>query len=251
MHALRAAGSVYAEEEAALLCDAAAGSADRLALLLARRTSGLPLEQILGWADFAGLRITVEPGVFVPRRRTELLAREAIAACSDQALVVDLCCGSGAIGAAILAALPLTRLYATDLMSECVLCARRNVGTRATVLQGDLFSALPTSLWGRIDVLAVNAPYVPTEAIALMPPEARLHEPHSALDGGLDGLDFHRRVATDAAGWLHPESTVVIETSAAQAAQTAALFSAAGFRTRSVHDEEIDGTVVVANRCAP
>ena len=114
------------------------------------------------------------------------------------------------------------------------------------MLQGDLFDALPPTLRGRIDVLAVNAPYVPTDAIALMPPEARLHEPHSALDGGHDGLDFHRRVATDAASWLHPESTLLIEASAAQAPLSAALFHVAGFTTRVVHDDDLGGTVVIA-----
>lgn len=246
MRVLRASGSVFAEEEAQLLFEAAEGNSERLALLVAQRTGGRPLEQVLGWAEFAGLRIMMEPGVFVPRKRTELLAREAVAACSRAALVVDLCCGSGAIAAAILAGRPQARLYATDLTTQSVRCARRNLGARATVLQGDLFAALPLSLRGSIDVLAVNAPYVPTAAIALMPPEARVHEPHSALDGGHDGLDFHRRVATDAGGWLHPESTLLIEASEAQAPASAALFAAVGFTTRIVHNDELGGTVVIA-----
>lgn len=239
---------MYAEEEAALLIEASAGDALRLCELLRRRLAGVPLEQILGWAEFAGLRVRVEPGVFVPRRRTELLPELAIAACSPDALVVDLCCGSGAISTAVLASAPAVRLWASDVTAESVRCAQRNVGDRATVRQGDLFAALPTALRGRVDVLAVNAPYVPSASIALMPPEARLHEPHSALDGGLDGLDFHRRIAADAGSWLHPGSTLLIEASAEQAPVSAALFEAAGFSARIARDESRDATVVVATR---
>src|SRR5918993_4559434 len=107
---LRAAGCVFAEDEAALLLEAVEGrpdAGDELEGLVVRRVAGEPLEQLLGWAEFAGRRILVEPGVFVPRRRTEFLAAEAApltpAAASDGhlAVVVDLCCGAGAIGAAI------------------------------------------------------------------------------------------------------------------------------------------------------
>ncbi len=234
-----------------LLAEASSGDAERLTELLGRRLAGIPLEQVLGWAEFAGLRVGVAPGVFVPRRRTEFLAELAIAACSPDAVVADLCCGTGAIGAAVLAAVPTARLWASDVTTASVRCAERNLGGRATVLQGDLFAALPETLRGRIDVLAVNAPYVPSDSIALLPPEARLYEPHSALDGGPDGLDFHRRVAADAGSWLHPGSTLLIEASTEQAPVSAALFDAAGFAARIERDDERDATVVVATRLAP
>ena len=101
---LRAAGCVFAEDEAGLLIAAARNPAE-LARLVDQRAAGMPLEQVLGWAEFCGLRIAVEPGVFAPRRRTEFLAGQAIAlACRDRAslppVVVDLCCGSGAVAAA-------------------------------------------------------------------------------------------------------------------------------------------------------
>ncbi|WP_369827264.1 hypothetical protein [Cryobacterium sp. N19] len=93
---LRAAGCVFADEEAALLLSVAQSPGD-LAAMVARRVDGLPLEQILGWAEFCGLRILVDPEVFVPRRRTEFLVTQALALCPRDALVVDLCCGSGAV----------------------------------------------------------------------------------------------------------------------------------------------------------
>ncbi|MGH3716164.1 MAG: putative protein N(5)-glutamine methyltransferase, partial [Micromonosporaceae bacterium] len=99
---LRAAGCVYAEDEADLLLAGAASPAE-LAAMVEQRVGGLPLEHVLGWVEFAGIRVGVAPGVFVPRRRTELLVREAVAALSAQprpATVVDLCCGCGALGAA-------------------------------------------------------------------------------------------------------------------------------------------------------
>jgi release factor glutamine methyltransferase len=220
--ALRAAGCVFAEEEAALLEDESREGGD-LSLMLARRVAGEPLEQVLGWAEFCGLRIKVTPGVFVPRKRTEILVELAVKLAStrdDQPVVVDLCCGTGAIGAAVAASVPGIELYAADIDPDAVACARANV-SMGHVHQGDLYDALPKDLRGRVDLLLANAPYVPTDEIRLMPPEARLHEHHVALDGGRDGLEVHRRVAVDAAEWLTPGGSLLIETSPRQAADTA------------------------------
>jgi release factor glutamine methyltransferase len=231
--ALRAAGCVFAEEEASLL-EQEAGTPDELALMLARRVIGEPLEQVLGWAEFCGLRITVTPGVFVPRRRTEALA-EAGVRCArtrgDRPVVVDLCCGTGAIGVAVADALPHVELHSGDLDPDAVACARLNV-TMGQVHEGDLYDALPADLRGRVDVLLVNAPYVPTDEVRLMPPEARLHEHHVALDGGADGLDLHRRTAANAAEWLAPGGSLLIETSPRQAADTAHFCIEAGLQVQ-------------------
>src|SRR5688572_21960081 len=97
--ALRAGGCVFAEEEARLLLSAAVSDGE-LSALVDRRVAGEPLEHLLGWAEFCGLRIEVDPGVFVPRRRTEFLVRQAAARARPGATVVDLCCGSGAVGVA-------------------------------------------------------------------------------------------------------------------------------------------------------
>jgi release factor glutamine methyltransferase len=190
---LRAAGCVFAEDEARLLLDTARTPAE-LAGMVERRVAGLPLEHVLGWAEFAGRRVAVDPGVFVPRRRTELLVREAAARARPGAVVVDLCCGSGAVGVAVAAAVPGIELHAADVDPAAVRCARRNVTAfGGQVHEGDLDAPLPAALRGRVDVLVANAPYVPTGAVGLMPPEARLPEPRVALDGGADGLDVQRR----------------------------------------------------------
>ena len=193
---------------------------------------------------FAGQRVVVRPGVFVPRRRTELLVARARALLVPGAVVVDLCCGSGAVGAALLAQPVAIELYLSDIDEAATRCAALNVGTRGTVLTGDLFDPLPASLRGRVQVLAVNAPYVPTSSIALMPPEARLHEARVALDGGDDGLDVQRRVVEGAPRWLSPTGTLLVETSERQAESTAGLFRAGGLVPRVLRSSELDATVV-------
>ena len=245
---LRGSGSVFAEDEAGLLV-AQARTPDELEAMVEQRAAGLPLEVIVGWAEFCGLRIVVEPGVFVPRRRTEVVVREAVAFARPGAVVLDLCCGSGAVGAAINAVVEGVELYASDIEPAAVRCARRNLeplGGR--VFEGDLFEPLPASLRGRIDLLVVNAPYVPTEAIALMPPEAREHEPHITLDGGADGVDIQRRVADGAGEWLAPGGHLLIETSREQADHTVQAFLGAGLTAEVCRAGDVDGTVVIGVR---
>jgi release factor glutamine methyltransferase len=244
--ALRSAGCVFAEDEARLLLDEAQTPAELLTWA-ARRMAGEPLEYLVGWAAFDGLRVAVSPGVFVPRRRTELLVR--LAAAAGPGVVVDLCCGSGAVGAALAARLPAAEVYAADLDPAAVTCARRNLPANH-VVEGDLYDALPEDLRDRIDVLAVNAPYVPSDRIADMPREARDHEHRMALDGGTDGLDVQRRVAVGVSGWLAPGGRVLIETGRDQAPYTVALLSAAGLTTTLETDDEIGGTVAVGRRVA-
>jgi release factor glutamine methyltransferase len=244
---LRAAGCVFAEDEAELLV-AAADSPEELEAMVGRRVEGLPLEHVLGWAEFCGLRIAVEPGVFVPRRRSELLAGAAVDAArraAAPALVVDMCCGSGALAAVVAANVAEVRAYAVDIDPAAVRCARRNLPADR-VFAGDLFEPLPAQLRGRVAVLVANAPYVPTGELGLMPAEARLHEARVALDGGPDGLDVQRRVIAQAPDWLAPGGTLLIETSRRQAPGTTAAAAAAGLTPQVRTDDDLDATVVVA-----
>lgn len=264
---LRATGSVFAEDEADLLL-AAAGTPAALDAMVERRAAGLPLELVLGWAEFCGLRVTVSPGVFVPRRRTEFLARQAIALATAartaarggrtgavteavRPVVVDLCCGSGAVGAALAAAVPGVELYAADIDPAAVRCARRNIpGTVGEVSEGDLYEGLPAAVRGRIDVLVANVPYVPTRQVGLLPPEARDHEPLVALDGGADGLDILRRVTAAAPQWLAPGGHLLVETSERQAASAAEVFRRSGLTPRVVTSEEEYATIVIGGESA-
>ncbi|WP_199434904.1 putative protein N(5)-glutamine methyltransferase [Qaidamihabitans albus] len=241
---LRTAGCVFAEDEARLLLAAARMPAE-LAAMVDRRVAGEPLEHVLGWAEFCGLRIAVDPGVFVPRRRTEFLVHEAAALAHPRAVVVDLCCGTGAVGAALASFTGGIELSAADVDPAAVRCARRNVAAAGgRVYQGDLYDALPAPLRGRVGILVVNAPYVPTDAIATMPPEARLHEPKVALDGGPDGLDIQRRVISAAPRWLAPGGHLLIETSERQAPWTADALARGGLEPRVSRSGELGATVV-------
>lgn len=248
MERLRAAGCVFAEEEADLLLDAARDDG-HLSQMLARRVGGEPLEHVVGWAEFRGLRVEVGAGAFVPRRRTEFLVGRAVVLARPGAVVLDLCCGVGALGAAVAAGTAGgVELHAADLDRGALAYARRNVAPYGgSVWEGDLYDALPGTLRGRVDVLVVNAPYVPTGEIALMPPEARDHEPLVSLDGGADGLDVHRRVAAGARPWLAPGGHLLIETSTRQALSTAAALTAGGLAARVTASEEYGATVVIAS----
>jgi release factor glutamine methyltransferase len=272
---LRAAGCVFAEDEAQLLISAARTPAE-LDAMVDRRIAGLPLEHIVGWAEFCGLRIAVDAGVFVPRRRTEFLVGQAIALARQAAdpggeasraaghvaesggappgrpgvVVVDLCCGSGAVGAAVVAALAdLIELHAADIDPAAVRCARRNVAAAgAQVYEGDLYEPLPAALRGRIDVLIANVPYVPTGEIGLLPPEARIYEARVALDGGADGLDVMRRVAAGAPLWLAPGGSLLVETSEQQAPAAVEALARGGLVPRVASSGEMNATVVIGTR---
>jgi release factor glutamine methyltransferase len=245
---LRAAGCVFAEDEARLLMDAARTPAE-LDAMVGQRAAGLPLEQVLGWAEFCGLRITVAPGVFVPRRRTEFLVRQAVALARPGDVIVDLCCGAGAIGAALAAAVDRAEVHAADIDPAAVRCARLNL-PGGHVYQGDLYQPLPASLPGRVALLAANVPYVPAGEIGLLPPEARAHEPRTALDGGADGLGVLRRVAAAAPGWLAPGGHLLIETSERQAPLAEAAFAASGLTAWLARSADLDATVAIGRHPA-
>ena len=243
---LRAAGCVFAEDEARLLISAARTPAE-LDAMVDQRAAGQPLEQVLGWAEFCGLRITVAPGVFVPRRRTEFLVRQAVALARPGDVIVDLCCGAGAIGAALAAAVERAEVHAADVDPAAVRCARQNLpGGR--VYQGDLYAPLPAGLRGRVAILAANVPYVPSEEIRFLPPEARTHEPRAALDGGADGLDVLRRVAAGAAGWLAPGGYLLSETGERQAPLAGTALTAVGLTARVARSADLEATVVIGRR---
>jgi release factor glutamine methyltransferase len=277
---LRAAGCVFAEDEARLLTEAARSPAE-LDVLVQRRVSGLPLEQVVGWAEFHGLRIFVDPGVFVPRRRSEFLVDTAVSLARQWSssmgdsrsphgglparrippgppsppgpVIVDLCCGTGALGLAVATALGGAgptgiELHAADIDPAAVACARRNLEPAGGhVYLGDLFGPLPMALRGRVGLLICNAPYVPSPEVTFLPPEARDYEPRGALDGGPDGLAVLRRVAAAAPRWLGPGGSLLVETSDEQAPDMTEAITAARLTARVHSSEEYGATVVTGS----
>jgi release factor glutamine methyltransferase len=245
---LRGAGCVFAEAEAEVL-RSAAGSPEQLEEFVAARLRGVPLEHVVGYADFGGVRIALDAGVFVPRQRSRLLVDAAVDLLRPGDTLVDLCCGSGAIGVAIAETVSGLAINAVDIDPVAVACAARNLGRYGgRTYLGDLFDPLPAGLAGQIAVVVANAPYVPTDDVALMPREARDHEPRHALDGGPDGVAMHRRIAAAAPGWLRPGGALLIETSVRQAAATSKACRDGGLSPRTLRDEELGATVVVASK---
>lgn len=246
---LAAAGCVFAEDEADLLVAQAASDAE-LHRMTVLREMGRPLELVVGWAEFCGLRVAVADGVFVPRRRTELLVEVAHRLSPDAQVLVELCCGTGAVSMA-LARHGIREVHVVDVDADAVRCAEANLsGTGAACYAGDLFGPLPPHLRGRVEMLVASPPYVPTDAITALPAEARLHEPRVALDGGRDGLTVHRRIARAAASWIAPTGHVLLETSAGQGEPLAGVWDDEGWAAGVHRREETDSTVVVAARDA-
>jgi release factor glutamine methyltransferase len=159
--------------------------------------------------------------------------------------VVELCCGSGAISAFLLHREPSSTVHAADIDATAVACARENL-PGARVYHGDLFAPLPDDLRGRVDVVVANTPYVPTDKVALMPPEAKDHEPRHTLDGGPDGLDLLRRIAAESGDWLRPGGVLLIEISESQYDAARVAFEAAGLTTSARIDP--DGTSVIVGQ---
>ncbi|WP_245885675.1 putative protein N(5)-glutamine methyltransferase [Xylanimonas oleitrophica] len=274
-----------AERDAGTAPPGRAASLEALDALVTRREAGEPLEHLLGWVELAGRRWHVGPGVFVPRQRSELMVAQALdlvaagpwcRTAGPTLTVLDLCCGSGAVGGAVVARLlaraarrsrtgdgsgdgsgsgdggkhhpePAVVLHAADVDPAATAYAARNLEPLGgTVHTGDLYSALPVTLRGTVDLLLCHAPYVPTAALATMPPEARDHEPRTALDGGPDGLDVLRRVVAGAPRWLAPGGSLLFEVGDEhQLTETTALLGRAGLTPAVVQDDEAGATVVV------
>ncbi|RDU38075.1 putative protein N(5)-glutamine methyltransferase [Neobacillus piezotolerans] len=248
MNRLRSEGCIFAEEETQLLTSEAR-SIEELMNMVKKRVSGLPLEYVLGFTTFCGLRIEVEQGVFIPRPRTEFLVQQATFLTRQFDIVLDLCCGTGAVGAAIATDHKRILLHSVDIDPVAVRCALRNLTKiGGHVYQGDLYDVLPHTLRSQVNIIVANAPYVPTDSVKLLPREARLYEPKVALDGGNDGLDLHRLVAQKAPQWLLPGGNLLIETSQMQGAKTMEVFVKAGLIAKIARDEELDATVVIGTK---
>jgi release factor glutamine methyltransferase len=234
---LAGGGCVAPGAEADALLGASAGGVGPIEELVARRLRGEPLAWITGSVVFCGVRVRIDPGVFVPRPHTEWLARRAIDLLPAQGIAVDLCTGSGVVAAVIAPARPRATVIATDIDPVAVACARRN-GVRT--LQGDLDEPLPRSLRERVDVMTAVVPYVPSEELHLLPRDVVAHEPLHALDGGPRGTTVLARAAVATARWLRPGGSVLLELGGDQADAVASLLSDAGLSGIAVH-RDADG----------
>jgi len=241
---LTEAGSIAASEEADELIEAAGGDGDALEVLVSRRTDGEPIAWLTGTVTFCGIILFVAPGVYVPRWQTEPMARRAASLLPSGGVGADLCTGAGAIAAVLAAAVPTARVVATELDSNAVRCARRN---GIEVFEGFLDDPLPPELEHRVDVLTAVGPYVPTDALHLLPRDVRTFEPRLALDGGVDGMDLLTEVALRSARWLGPGGWLLLELGGDQAGPTGHLLDGLGFEGLEVMvDEDGDSRAICA-----
>jgi release factor glutamine methyltransferase len=197
--------------------------------LLQRRERREPLAYLLGTREFWSLPLAVSPGVLIPRPETETLVQAALAACAQVAppasgrqVILDLCTGTGAIAIALARELPGAQVFATDVSRRALRIARTNgeahgVADRIAFLRGNLWRALDGIMPGRpADLIVSNPPYIPSRVIETLMPEVRW-EPRRALDGGPDGLDFHREIVREAPRRLRPGGFLLLEIGADQA----------------------------------
>jgi release factor glutamine methyltransferase len=225
--------------------------AKRFLALIDRRRSGEPLQYLLGWEEFRGLRLRVTPAALIPRPETELLVEWALEVLSERRcdaeplgpprLVVDLGTGSGAIALALAAACPGVTIYAVDLAPGAVALARENASAlgladRVQLLQGDLFAPLGP-LTGAVDLMISNPPYIPAEAIQRLPAEVRDYEPHEALDGGPEGMTFHRKIIAGAPSFLRREGWLLLEMGENHSGPLGRLLAATGFQEIEVRKD--------------
>jgi release factor glutamine methyltransferase len=237
--ALRRAGCVAAEEEAAELVEAAAGDRARLQALVARRCTGEPLAWVTGWVRFCGERVLVHPGVYVPRWQSEPLAAAALSRLPEGGTAVDLCTGSGALAVVLTRRRPSARVLATDLDRRAVACARANgVDARCADLSVGPCAGLPAGLAGQVDVVTAVVPYVPTGALQWLPRDVLAFEPRRALDGGPDGTRWLARAAAAAAPLLRPGGSLLLEIGGTQDELLAPALDGLGYGPADILEDE-------------
>lgn len=243
---LAAAGCIAAPEEARELVAAAAGDPELLARLVQRRTTGEPLPWITGTLVFCGCRLTLAPGVFVPRWQSEQLAERAAELLPPDGRAVDLGTGSGAIARVLRERRPRAQVLGSELDPGAAECAR---GNGVEVVLGNLFEPLPAEWRGSLDLVVGALPYVPTRELDFLPRDVRAFEPLLALDGGADGLGLVRDAVLGAASWLRRGGHLVLEVGGDQPRALAVLMRGAGFhRVRVAHDPDGDPRAVESRR---
>ena len=213
--------------------------------MLARRMDGEPLQYVLGRWGFRGLDLMVSPAVLIPRPETETLAGLAIAELARRdppgGVAVDLGTGSGAVGLAVAAECETAQVVLTDVSAEALAVAQANLAglgraaVRVSACQGSWFEALPQALAGTVDVAVSNPPYVRDDEA--LPADVGDWEPALALRGGPDGLDGARRILSEAAEWLSPGGSVLLELSPEQMGEAASIALASGLAVEAVHPD--------------
>ena len=208
----------------------------KVAKLMNRRLEGEPVAYLIGEWEFYGLPLDISRDVLIPRADTEVLAEQAILAAraaGEGARVLDLCAGSGCVGLAVAANAPQCRAVLADVSEEALKICRQNIrrndlNARVTCVQADARQAPSSVLWD-FDVIASNPPYIPTRDIDGLDSSVRDYEPHLALDGGDDGLDFYRDIAEKWRTALRLGGVLLFEVGIGQAADVEQILARCGY----------------------
>lgn len=240
---LRDAGCVFAEEEAAILIEAAGGDADCLERLVELRCEGAPLEPLVGWVEFAGLKLAVGSGTFVPRQRSQhlldlVLAELRARGPQDSSTFVEAFAGVAPLASLVAQEVEDVRVVACEVDPVAASFALTNLGTRGQVVTGSVLAELEPTLLRAVDVIAAVPPYVPEDEVLMLPREARDYEPLAALSGGPDGLVWVRELITQAQAWLKPSGVLLAELSERQVAAAAEFGVARGWEYQVVEPLE-------------
>ncbi|MBI5561726.1 MAG: peptide chain release factor N(5)-glutamine methyltransferase [Deltaproteobacteria bacterium] len=202
---------------------------------IARRLRREPAQYIAGVTEFHGLEFKAAPEALIPRPETELLVNEALSSgLQRDAVIIDLCTGSGCVAVTIAVKLPYVTALATDISSGTLKVAEENakrhgIAHRVRFIEGDLFAPLAgLALEGQASLILSNPPYVAEAEFEGLQPEVRDYEPRSALVAGPDGLEFYRRIIKDAPAFLTPGGWLMVEIGYGQAGRAADLFNADG-----------------------
>lgn len=219
---------------------------ERVRTLAKRRLEGEPVAYIIGEWEFYGLPLDISRDVLIPRLDTEVLAEQAILAAraaGEGCRVLDLCAGSGCVGLAVAANVPECRVVLADLSEGALRVCKQNIrrcdlNARVTCLSADAKLPPLPALWD-FDVIVCNPPYIPSGEIAGLDASVRDYEPHQALDGGDDGLDFYRAVASKWKGALRLGGTLLFEVGMGQAPDVERILGKNGYEdVRSFQDTQ-------------
>lgn len=197
------------------------------------RKQHIPLQQIMGYQEFMGLRFSVTSDVLIPRQDTETLVEEVMRFLHDRMHILDMCTGSGCILLSLLHYSNDCVGTGCDISKKALAVAEKNakaLGLNGTWIQSDLFE----NIEGKYEIIVSNPPYIPTKVIPTLMEEVRLHEPLTALDGKEDGLYFYRRMADEAGSYLYPGGMLFFEIGCEQAADVKDLMEKAGYQEITV-----------------
>ncbi len=251
-HARRLLGGLLDLSAAELLSNSRRGlephQADRLRRALGRMIEGEPLSRVLGRREFWGLNFALSEDTLDPRPESETLVEAVLARITDRTArlsFLDLGTGTGCLLLALLTEFPAAIGFGCDISTGAILTARRNAGVlgladRALFFVGDWGSAVT----GQFEAIVANPPYIGAKELAALPAQVRCYDPRRALDGGEDGLDSYRVIASDLPGLLAPGGISTVEIGIGQAGAATAIFAARGFNI-----DGIEGDLAGIERC--